>query len=303
MTFSRGLTNRAFPGALFIYECINLMNAPTFIHIPLSDGYPCQARLWLPQSIRGSVLYLHGIQSHGGWYEASASHLSDRGYAVLLPDRRGSGLNQQDRGHTPSARRLFQDVVELLNELQRLAGDETSHLLGVSWGGKLALAAYRYAPTRIQSLSLVAPGLFPIVDLPLLQKVRVGLSILAAPRARFEIPLNDPELFTANPGRQRFIRDDPLKLTQVSASFLIASRQLDRYGLALRKTAPGCPLRVLLAGHDRIIDNTRTRDFVRRLRWPHRSIVTYPNAHHTLEFEPDTTAYHADLIEWLSGEQ
>lgn len=279
---------------------VNRMTAPTLIQIPLSDGYACHARLWLPQSMRRSVLYLHGIQSHGGWYEASASYLYDHGYAVLMPDRRGSGLNQQDRGHTPSARRLLQDIVEYLNELQRRTTADTSHVVGVSWGGKLALAAFRYAPTRIRSLSLVAPGLFPKVDLPLLQKVRVGLSILAAPRALFEIPLNDPELFTANPDRQQFIRDDPLKLTRVSASFLIASRQLDRYGLALRKTSRGCPLGVFLAGQDRIIHNARTSDFVRRLRWRDRSIVTYPDAHHTLEFETNTDAYLFDLLEHLT---
>ena len=170
----------------------------------------------------------------------------------------------------------------------------------MSWGGKLALAVRRFAPARVKGLALVAPGLFPLVDLPAFQKMRVGLSALTAPCAKFDIPLNDPDLFTANRERQAFIHDDPLKLTQVTASFLLASRRLDRYALAVRHDAAGCPLRVFLAGHDRIIDNVRTKDFVRRLRWPGRSIVEYRHAQHTLEFEINPESYFNDLVEWLN---
>lgn len=275
------------------------MPEPREITLRFSDGYAAFARLWIAARPRGCVLYLHGIQSHGGWFESSAARLAEDGWVVLLPDRRGSGRNQQDRGHAASPRRLLQDAVECLNELHQRTGLTTAHLVGVSWGGKLALAMRRFAPARLASLTLVAPGLFPLVDLPFMEKVRVGWSILAAPRSLFDIPLNDPELFTANPRRQQFIRDDPLKLAQVTTGFLVASRRLDRYALAVRHDPRGCPLRVYLAGHDRIIDNRRTREFIRRLRWPERTILEYPDARHTLEFEDDPQAYFADLADGL----
>jgi acylglycerol lipase len=173
----------------------------------------------------------------------------------------------------PNARRLLHDAVEWLHLLNP---NGPSQVAGVSWGGKLALALQRFAPARISRLALIAPGLFPQVDLPLIQKVRVGLSMWAAPKARFEIPLNDPDLFTANPARREFIRDDPLKLTHVTTSFLLASRRLDRYARAAQSDPTGCPLCLFLAGHDRIIHNQPTRNFVRMLRWPGRTIVDYP---------------------------
>jgi alpha-beta hydrolase superfamily lysophospholipase len=195
---------------------------------------------------------------------------------------------------------LLKDCIECLNVLQECTGFSRVHVIGVSWGGKLAMALRRFAPARVRALSLVAPGLFPLVDLALIDKVRVGLSIIAAPRARFEIPLNEPGLFTSNLHRQAFIREDPLKLTQVTTGFLMASRRLDRYAVAIRKDAGGCLLRVFLAGNDRIIDNHRTREFVRRLGWPCRTIVEYPDAQHTLEFEPDPELYYSDLVEWVT---
>jgi pimeloyl-ACP methyl ester carboxylesterase len=252
----------------------------------------------MPPNPRGALLYLHGIQSHGHWFENSASRLADAGFAVLLPDRRGSGRNSVDRGHTPSARRLLRDLTESMDELHVRTGFDRCQVVGVSWGGKLALALQRHVPQRVASLALVAPGLFPVVDISLMQKVRVGLSAFTMGKALFDIPLNDPELFTGNPERQSFIRDDDLKLTRVSASFLAASRLLERFALGARRDRTGCPLRLYLAQNDRIIDNERTREFVRNLSWPGRDIVEYPNSDHTLEFDVDPETYFNDLVQW-----
>ncbi|MDP7637126.1 MAG: alpha/beta hydrolase, partial [Phycisphaerae bacterium] len=56
------------------------------------------------------VLYLHGIQSHPGWFFASADHLGQCGYEVFQVTRRGSGANRIARGHARSAQQLLQDV-------------------------------------------------------------------------------------------------------------------------------------------------------------------------------------------------
>mgnify|MGYP002624612636 FL=1 len=195
--------------------------------IRLSDQYECFARLWCPQTPIGAVPYLHGIQSHGLWFDSSAQLLADAGFAVLLPDRRGSGRNEVDRGHVPSVARLLADSSEYLDELHVRTGLRTAHVLGVSWGAKTALCTQQFCPDRISSVTLVAPGLFPRVDIPLSQKVRVGLSVIATGKALFDIPLGNPRLFTANPERQQFIADDALSLRQVTASFLKVSRGLD----------------------------------------------------------------------------
>jgi len=269
--------------------------------ISFRDRYEAYARFWLPPSPRGAVLYLHGIQSHGLWFEASAHRLAEAGFAVLLPDRRGSGRNDIERGHTRSARQWLRDAAECLNELHVRTGFEQFHIVGISWGGKLALALSGYLPARVMSLSLVAPGLFPKVDLPLWQKVRVAWSAITDGQRMFDVPLNDPELFTANPSRQLFIRDDALALHKVSARFLMASHRLDRLAQAAARKRAGCPLRVFLAGEDRIIDNHRTKAFIRSLSWTVREITEYANAHHTLEFEPDSDVFFDDLIAWLGS--
>jgi acylglycerol lipase len=266
------------------------------IRLRYSDGYEAFARLWLPDRPRAAALYLHGIQSHGQWFEGSGRRLAQAGVAVLLPDRRGSGRNEIDRGHAPSVRRWLRDCSEGLDALHVRTGLSRFHVVGVSWGGKLALGLYRFAKERVCGLSLIAPGLFPIVDLPLAEKVRVGWSLIAARRTLFDIPLNEPELFTATPKWQAFLCDDLLRLRQVTASFLVSSRRLDRYVKGLVRRKRGVPLHVFLAGQDRIIDNARTKAFIRRLPWSQREITEYGPAHHTLEFEPDPEPFFAELV-------
>jgi alpha-beta hydrolase superfamily lysophospholipase len=176
-------------------------------------------------------------------------------------------------------------------------------LVGVSWGGKLAIGgAFRQAED-IQNAVLVAPGLFPLVDLPAGRKVAVAMAALFAPKRPFAIPLNEPELFTDNPLRQAYIRDDPLRLRQATARFLFASRMLD---VQVRREAGWrtWPFAVtfLLAGKERIVDNERTKRFARGLRCRQMKIVEHGQATHTLEFEAEPTAYYEDLVAAVAGD-
>ena len=85
--------------------------------VSFSDGYRASVRWWRSDHARGAVLYFHGIQSHGGWYEQSGGRLAERGLTVLMPDRRGSGLNTEQRGHVESAVRCVDDAREMLEVL------------------------------------------------------------------------------------------------------------------------------------------------------------------------------------------
>lgn len=265
-------------------------------HLP--DGYEAYARYWAPKACRGGILHLHGIQSHAGWYERSADRLCDAGFAVLQPDRRGSGRNQDDRGHAESSRQLLDDGRACLEELTRRCGCRSNYLLGVSWGGKLAAAMHATDAAGIAGLILVTPGLFPIIDVSAAEKFRIGWSMVANPSRSYDIPLNDPELFTSVPEWIEFLRHDELQLHQATAGFFLASRRMDKAARKLPQ-ARSVPLHLLLAADERIIDNETTRDFVRRLQWPTRTITTYQNSRHTLEFDPDAENYLDDLVRWL----
>lgn len=277
------------------------MSAPFLETIRHSDGYEAGVRWWLPAKPRGAVVYFHGIESHGGWYEGSGAFLAERGWTVLMPDRRGSGRNERERGHAESHQRLLADGAELIDAAATRAGASSVHLVGVSWGGKFACALAATQPDRVASASLVAPGLFPVIDLPTGEKLRIAWELLADPHRPHPLPIHDATMFTSNPERLAFVDADRLRLREATAAFLLASRRLDRIARSLGGREWRGGVHAMLAERDRIIDNNRTREFVRGLEGAKRRVTEYAGASHTLEFEVDPLPFWNDLAGGLEA--
>jgi alpha-beta hydrolase superfamily lysophospholipase len=238
------------------------------------------------------VLYLHGIQSHPGWFFASAGHLGQCGYEVFQVTRRGSGANRIARGHARSAQQLLQDLEAATEYVLSRTGSDRMHLVGVSWGGKLAVsyAGWTQHRGRIASLTLIAPGIVPKVDVSPATKLGIAMCLLALGRKGFAIPLNEPQLFTDNEPMREFLRRDPLRLRRASARFLYASRCLDRLLARAPEGVLRMPVTLIQAACDRIMDNEATARVVMRLTAGRAGIHELPGAH-TLEFEPDPARF------------
>ncbi|SFJ31510.1 alpha/beta hydrolase [Planctomicrobium piriforme] len=278
---------------------------PTLSIRRASDGYDLHYRHWRPAGVpKGYFLWLHGIQSHSGWYESSCEQLATAGYDVRFPDRRGSGLNAAPRGHAPHWERLTSDVRHFLNDIHADQATESPtapvFLCGISWGAKVATAIAAQTPGAIDALILVTPGLFPKIGPNAWDRARLALARALDIRDRqIPIPLNDPALFTSVPEQQQRIANDPLALHEVTLPFLFAGQDLDR--IARTTHALQMPLRLLLAEQDQIIDNEETLQHLHHICGSNLSVKTYPKVRHTLELETCREAYVADLVTWADG--
>jgi acylglycerol lipase len=274
---------------------------PRFSQHRTSDDYPIHLTSWFPpedRPLRGRVVILHGVQSHGGWYHNLGRTLAGAGFETHFPDRRGSGQNTVDRGHTPSYRRLIQDIGDLLGTLRESQPAAPVAVGAISWGGKLAVLAAAEYPDRVDALALICPGLQPRVGVSFGERLRIAAAFFTNPRKRFPIPLADPALFTGHKAGQDFIAADPYGLREATAGLLAASTLID---LRVKRLLPRVrqPALLMLAGHDRIVNNDRTRKAFARMSSTDRTILDYPDGHHTLEFEPDPSRYALDLAAWL----
>lgn len=229
---------------------------------------------------RHRILYLHGIESHGTWFLPAALRLRELGCTTWLLDRRGSGLNRETApGDAGGARILLEDI----RRFRAAAGDPPLHVVGLSWGGKLATAAAIDRPAGVRSLVLITPGLRSLVDLSPAAKAWMLAGLLAGGRNRVKVPI-EPEMFTRTPDYLEFIRTDPWRLTRVTGRFLLAGLALDRM-VARGLPALDLPVLLFLAGGERIIDNDGVLRLLERLPAGRLQVRRYEDATHSIQFD------------------
>jgi alpha-beta hydrolase superfamily lysophospholipase len=171
-------------------------------------------------------------------------------------------------------------------------------LVGISWGGLLATAVAKQLSGNAAGLILVCPGFFSRKGTSQTQHNAVKLATLAGLGGlRFPVPLRDPELFTRSADWRAYIADDPFTLRRVTLRLATASAKLYR-DTVKAPVALSTPTLLMLGGMDLIIHNDQVSQFVKKVFGQQTTLIEYPNAAHTLEFEDDTAEYLADLADW-----
>lgn len=277
---------------------MSVTEADTIHWLKASDGEELPYRYFPadPAARRGSLVYLHGIQSHGAWYTDTAAELARRGYSVYLPDRRGSGISKGPRGYFGPYRQLVDDVASFVELAKRDEDGAPAFVVGGCWGARPAVGYALSAQEELAGLALICPALKAQVDLPPKHKLQVGIGRLVREHRTIPVPLKT-ELFTRNPKYLDFIHNDPLSLREVTARFFFETAIWDRW--LLRQNGLRLPLLLQQAGDDRVIDRGTVRAWFERQTTTDKEFVLYPEFGHILDFEDDRQTYWDDLAAWL----
>ena len=247
---------------------------------------------------KAALVYLHGIESHGGWFEAAAESLCASGYDVYCLDRRGSGINRENRGfisgHVDGYETLLCDVEAVLEGLD--GRYEQLFLAGLSWGGKLALAFNLTHPGQLDGLVLITPGLVALVSPGWIDQLGIFVSSFVYPTAQFATPI-EPEMFTTTPEVLEKLRRDPLRLRYASARFFYQSVRLDSLIDDLIEENQ-TPIQLFLAGQDRIIDNAGVVELLLRGGRERLEIERYEDQTHSIQFDA-TDRMVRGMIAWM----
>jgi alpha-beta hydrolase superfamily lysophospholipase len=225
--------------------------------------------------------------------------LSQRGHDVFCLDRRGSGVNRENRefcsGHVDSFHTLLADVRSFMEPLWDRY--DSVYLVGLSWGGKPATACAFQSAENLAGLILITPGIRSLLDLSLRQKLLVAGSVLLSGRQMFPIPI-EPEMFTNTPRFLQFIQEDPLRLREVSARFLFESRRLEKW-LDAHIGELRIPVQLFLAGNDRIIDNDAVDRFFKQAGLTELEMQVYEDQTHSIQFDAVERLV-GDMDRWIT---
>lgn len=207
-----------------------------------ADGYVLRYRVWPNAGARATLVLVNGVMSHSLWFRPIAAPLFDAGLELVGADRRGSGECGEARGDAPSADRLVEDLVAIMERHDR---GLPIFLLGWCWGAVLALNAVHRA--EVAGLILVASGLHPTAE----------VAARAAERAECDglvpVPV-DESMFTDGEDGRRFIEADAARIRSVTPRFRAAMDRL-AIGAAGRLRRLDVPVLGIVASRDRATDS------------------------------------------------
>src|SRR5580704_7121400 len=242
-----------------------------------------------------SVLLVHGMSEHGQCYQHVAEAMVARGWNVVLPDLRGHGQSGGDHIHVND----FSEYVGDLKQIFDASGlrSQKTVLVGHSMGGLISARFVQQFPECVSALALLSPLLGVRVRISPLTVALARLVSLVRPRSRFR-KRTKREDSTRNQEALSRGEADPLIRESVTAAWYFAMRH------ALRSVWDvagqiSCPILVLQAGSDLIVDPEAPQGWLQRVASADKSLRIFPDHYHELLNELDWSNTLADMLDWL----
>jgi len=243
---------------------------------------------------RGGVTLLHDAGDHGGRYLEAADVLAGGGWAVALPDMRGHGRSEGERGHSNGAKEIVRDVQAVQEHLAYRLPTAPKVLVGQGLGALHAVLFALECPGSVAALVLIAPLLDPRFELPQpggLMKLFKKPGPTAAGRVGFT-----PEALTADAERQAAWRSDELVhdvITRRAAEQAVELATRCRAHLG----EVDVPVLVLAGGDDSLADPAAAR----ALAGGSVEVRVKDGLRHDLLHEAGARELATEICEWLSG--
>jgi len=263
------------------------------------DGKSLSFRKW--QGRGDIIVYLHGIESNSGWFSQLASQLAERGFTLYGIDRRGSGLNHEDRGDIEDYNIFFDDIEDALKFVKAENAGKKIYLLGICWGALLAVNYALRKRISADGLILLSPAIYRRVDLSPVVKIAAKISSFFYPKAHFKIPIND-RMFTDNKRYIDFIKNDKMRLRSLTCRFFNQIIRMETDFEAIKNKLL-LPVVVLLAGHDEIVDNERVKKWFSGILSRDKAMRVFDGSYHVMPFEEDITPLVDCINDWVKEKE
>jgi len=175
--------------------------------------------------------------------------------------------------------------------------DKPIFLIGNSMG---ALAAASVAPAlKPSGLVLLSPGFDGYPDTFTLSfRVKAILKALLSPTSEVRLPYESDSITRSDSARS-WIDNDPERRYAVPAGMLLELLKLTE-SLGKQYEQITCPVLMLTAGHERIVNNPVSQGAYKRFASRSKQHRHFSEAWHDLMFDPELDEVTDEVVQWMS---
>lgn len=266
-------------------------------YLQANDGVGLFVRRFEPRTRDADkwLFIVHGMSEHGQCYEHVARSAVARGWNVLVPDLRGHGRSGGEHIHV-------NDFSEYVSDLRRIfdwggLSSRKTVMVGHSMGGLISAQFVQQFPDCVSALALLSPLLGVRLRISPFTIALGRLLSVVRPKSRFR-KRTDPAYSSRNPDALSRGAQDPLIRQTLTAAWYFAMRAALRSAWELAEQI-ACPLLVLQAGSDQIVDPHAPHAWLQRVASPDKTLRVLPDHYHELLNEIDWADTLADMLDWL----
>lgn len=253
---------------------------------------------WLPSfKPIGSVLIIHGLVDHSGYYSETASELVKRGYGVYAFDLREHGRSGGEKSFVESFDDYLSDLEIFRKRVEQVQRDQPIFLLAHSMGGAIATMFVLTGKPGIQGLLLSGAALKVGKEVSRLTKALTPALSRLAPRMRaLNLDIN-------------FVSRNQDIVARKKADPLIDHEKIPiRTGAELLKTISRIqtnmenlmiPVLIMHGTADKWTNLDGSKELYSRSKSQDKTLKLYEGFYHEILSDPERARVHSDVLEWL----
>lgn len=227
-----------------------------------------------------TLILLHGHGEYCGRYAKFAQHLAGKKLNLATYDARGHGASEGPHVYVNSYEDYIQDAGSFVEFLTRNhALPQKFYLLGHSNGGLVATHWALRNPEKLKALFLSSP--FLGLRLPGFLIAFNSFLSRHAPGFIYKNPVYPPYL-THNVEEVAAYKKDTLIRRRISARLLHEMMTYQKRLASLPEIKFPFPVYILMAGLERVVDPSITRQFYERLKVPAKEMKVFDGFYHEI---------------------
>ncbi len=252
--------------------------------------------IWSDQTIRGTVIIVHGLGDHAFRYVHVAQFLNTLGFHVRAYDQYGHGESGGKRGTIPSEMRLVDDLADVVDDTRRAMREGSPlYLLGHSMGGVVVASFVRQQMRPVAGMILSSPALDPGFNA--MQKFMLAVLPRFVPNLRVDNGLKVEQL-SRDPMVVQDYKNDHFVHRKVSGRL---AKFIADEGTRIVEAAPNwaLPSLLLYAGSDALVSPKGSRAFAAAAPAHCVQSQCFEAMRHEILNDPEKASVFAAIRAWL----